>query len=83
MARTRQQVSGTSALANEQTQNERHSAIDEEEEKVRRLSYVEQNVDTMWVFYGTSGSNDDADGAESISLSPMTSRATKEPINLT
>ena len=51
MARIRQQVSWTSALANEQTQEQthkgRHSIIDKVEQHVRWLSYVEQNVDTM------------------------------------
>ena len=46
MAGTRQQVFGTSALANEHTHNGWRSAIDEVEEQARRLSYVEQNVDT-------------------------------------
>ena len=47
MARTRQQVSRTSAAINELTHNGRHSTINEVEEQARRLSNVEQNVDTM------------------------------------
>ena len=48
MAKTRQQVFGILTPANEQNHNGWHSAIDEEEEHARRLSYVEQNIDMMW-----------------------------------
>ena len=48
MARTHQQVFGTSTLANELTHNGRHSTIDEVEKHARRLYYIEQNVDMMW-----------------------------------
>ena len=47
MVRTRQKVSGTSTAANEQTHNKWYSAIDKVEEQARRLSNVEQNIDTM------------------------------------
>ena len=41
MARTRQQVLGTSAAANKQTHNGQHSAVKEVEEQARRLSNAE------------------------------------------
>ena len=41
MVRTCQQVSEASVAVNNQTHNERHSAIDEVEEQARRLSNVE------------------------------------------
>ena len=50
MARTRQQMSGTSALVHEpvqeQTQNNQHSTVDEGEHACR-LSYVERDVDVV------------------------------------
>ena len=42
-------VLGALATVNEQTHNGRQSALDEVEEQARRLSNVEQNVDTMRV----------------------------------
>ena len=51
MARTCQQIFGTSASVHEQvqeqTQNNQHSTVDEVEEHARRLTHVERNVDTV------------------------------------
>ena len=47
MERAHQQVSEASIAVNEQTHNRQHSAIDEVEEQVRRLSNMEQNIDTI------------------------------------
>ena len=50
MARTRQQMSGTSALVHEpvqeQTQNNQHPTIDEDEH-ARWLTHVERDVDLV------------------------------------
>ena len=47
MARTRQQVLGAWAAVNEQTHTGQQSTLDDVKEQARRLSNVEQNMNTM------------------------------------